>query len=58
MFYVTHLPPGKALGADRWNDYSNYGDVTVDEHEGTIDELDNEFDEGGHIRPLDYYFPR
>jgi hypothetical protein len=55
-FYVEHLPPGKAEGADDWNDYSNYEEQNVDEE---FDELEVEFDEvDDEPQPLDYYFPR
>ena len=57
-FYVTVLPPGRAEGADSWSDCLR--EQEMDEtFEGEAEEyMDEEYDELGNLRPLDYFFPR
>lgn len=59
-FYITKVPPGNAEGSDSWNDYQEH--ATVDENEiiygETVTDIDDEFDEDGLVRSLDYFFPR
>lgn len=57
-FYVTRLPPGRAEGSDTWNDYEQES-ATVDElYDFETEEIEEEFDVDGNVRPLDFFFPR
>ncbi len=49
-FYVTVVPPGQAEGADSWNDYNDLPPPPYEE------EIDQNFDEEGNPRPLDWFF--
>lgn len=54
-FYVTTCPPGDAEGAGEWTVYSDYGSTAEAEE---AEEFNDDSDEEGNIRPLDYFFPR
>lgn len=50
LFYVTMCSPGRAEGASDWNDYSAVQPFEPEE------EIDQNFDEEGEPRPLDWFF--
>lgn len=60
-FYITRLPPGKAGGSDTWTEYEQ--EIELDElHNAgntgiSTEEIEEEFDDTGQVRPLDFFFP-